>query len=67
MDNNQTIYYGGLIGFIFSLKTIKYRDIFKGNTAVFGFSFQGRLVKVFTLSSIDPGQILQLGTIFLLT
>ncbi|KAK7886881.1 hypothetical protein WMY93_026502 [Mugilogobius chulae] len=39
-ENNQPVYYGPLLGYVYSRQQVNYRDIFKGNSAVFTFSFQ---------------------------
>lgn len=46
-DNNETSYEGPKLGktYFASLEEMKYRGFLKGGSAVFVFSFEGRLIK----------------------
>lgn len=46
-DNNETSYEGPMLGktYFASLEEMKYRGFLKGGSAVFVFSFEGRLIK----------------------
>lgn len=49
-ENNELNYAGPSLGKLFfaSLEEMKYKDFLKGGSAVFVFSFEGRLKKMFT-------------------
>lgn len=53
-ENNETIFAGPLLGrrFFARLEQIQSRDFIKGKNAVFVFSFQGRLIKLFLLLNL---------------